>query len=989
VLGVAGEALDLVLILALGVGAGAWWVGQRPVAAGGLLARAHVAQTGVSFQELTLRWRGWVEGPGAPVERRARGLEVATAGFQARLGEAKVALLPGPLLRGTVAPVSVVVRGAAVQLKGAAGGGTGAGIDFGTLRTAAVENARVEGPGGAWSVRVVHGALTQRADRSAEGNADATVTVGAMVTAVQARGVRQPGGALHVDAETAAIDPPALAAAFPALAGAAAVQAPVTLRVGLDLSSKLAPVAATVHGTLGAGRMVLDSGEVPVQGVTVDARLAWSGGAVQSISVQRLAATLSSPSGAPPTALEVSGEAHPASGGWQATVAMGFDQIAAADLGTYWPPKAVPHARSWVVENITRGTLRAGQFQVTLQVLPGFADANLVAAGGTMQGEDLTLYWLRPALPMEHVRATLTFVNPDVIEVVIPSGAQGGLRVSAGQVRFTGLAAKDQFAAISLELSGSLASTVALLSQPKLQLLSAHKLPFRVAGGVVTDRLTVQLPLIDKLRVDDVKIATQAQMTGVRLLDVVAGHGLRDGAVQVEATNDGLRASGRGELGGVATEFRVTSDFRAGPPSEVVVSADVSGAAGTADLLRNGIDLQGVLAGRLDLTAHYDEQRDGDGALRLAADLRGAAVVTPVWRKPAGAVARASANVAFHDGKLAAIEDVEATGPGLRIAGRAEISHGQPDVLQFREIVLDGTRATGVLRLPGACARRMCVRLEGPVLDLSAGLTAMGTGSGRATPARSGGPGTPWRVEARFGRVLLRGGRTIGPVAAMAEDDGRRVVSASLTAPGVNGRLVPVGTARVVMVRAADFGGLLGAAGVSTVLHGGGFALDGRFDDAYAGSPFTGMATLERFSVQKAVVAGKILQALTIFGVVDALRGPGLIFARAIVPFRFERGVLSLVSARASSASLGVTATGLLDFGRDAVRLDGTIVPAYILNSALGRLPVVGRFFSPERGGGVVAANVTVRGKLDDPSVRVNPLAALTPGFMRGLFNLF
>ncbi|MBV8398709.1 MAG: hypothetical protein JOZ17_08205, partial [Acetobacteraceae bacterium] len=69
--------------------------------------------------------------------------------------------------------------------------------------------------------------------------------------------------------------------------------------------------------------------------------------------------------------------------------------------------------------------------------------------------------------------------------------------------------------------------------------------------------------------------------------------------------------------------------------------------------------------------------------------------------------------------------------------------------------------------------------------------------------------------------------------------------------------------------------------------------------------------------------------------------------------------------------------------------LEGTIVPAYFFNSLLGRVPLVGKLFSPEQGGGVFAARYTVRGPLADPQVSVNPLSALTPGFLRGLFGTF
>ncbi len=67
----------------------------------------------------------------------------------------------------------------------------------------------------------------------------------------------------------------------------------------------------------------------------------------------------------------------------------------------------------------------------------------------------------------------------------------------------------------------------------------------------------------------------------------------------------------------------------------------------------------------------------------------------------------------------------------------------------------------------------------------------------------------------------------------------------------------------------------------------------------------------------------------------------------------------------------------------------GTIVPAYFFNALPGRIPLIGKLFSPEKGSGLFAANYGVRGALADPSVSINPLSALTPGALRRLFDLF
>ena len=69
--------------------------------------------------------------------------------------------------------------------------------------------------------------------------------------------------------------------------------------------------------------------------------------------------------------------------------------------------------------------------------------------------------------------------------------------------------------------------------------------------------------------------------------------------------------------------------------------------------------------------------------------------------------------------------------------------------------------------------------------------------------------------------------------------------------------------------------------------------------------------------------------------------------------------------------------------------LDGTIVPAYLLNSALGNIPVIGELFTGGEGQGIFAATYSVRGPIDDAEITVNPLAALAPGILRDVFLIF
>lgn len=197
------------------------------------------------------------------------------------------------------------------------------------------------------------------------------------------------------------------------------------------------------------------------------------------------------------------------------------------------------------------------------------------------------------------------------------------------------------------------------------------------------------------------------------------------------------------------------------------------------------------------------------------------------------------------------------------------------------------------------------------------------------------------------------------------------------------------GNVRQLRAAAEDGGAVLRALGITSSISGGRLALTGQYAESRPGAPLTGTAELENFVVRDAPALGKLLQAMTLFGLLEAMQGGnGLVFSRAVVPFTLEPDVLRVNDARAFSASLGLTARGRLLRDRAVLDMEGTIVPAYVFNTLLGNLPLVGRLFSPETGGGLFAATFRVQGPPEDPSIAVNPLAALTPGFLRGLFDL-
>ena len=105
------------------------------------------------------------------------------------------------------------------------------------------------------------------------------------------------------------------------------------------------------------------------------------------------------------------------------------------------------------------------------------------------------------------------------------------------------------------------------------------------------------------------------------------------------------------------------------------------------------------------------------------------------------------------------------------------------------------------------------------------------------------------------------------------------------------------------------------------------------------------------------------------------------------MPFALQSGRLTLGDSRAVGSEIGVTATGFVDLEAEQVDLEGTLVPAYTINSLLGNIPLLGKLFTGSKGSGVFAATYGMKGPFKKTEITVNPLAALAPGFLRDLIS--
>ena len=845
--------------------------------------------------------------------------------------------------------------------------------------------------------------LARRSRGGVDGTADLSLALGdqrARLTATAT--LLRDAAETHVVARLTAIAPAALARATPALGFLSAVDAPVTTEATADFGPDLDLRQARVSMQVGEGALRIGSGSLPI----VSASLVASG-TPDAVRLEAAQLRLQAHPGEAISTLSAYGTAQRETaqgegGRIEAALSLSLDQVAFADLPVLWPEGIGGGARSWILQNITAGVARDGHAEIGMVANADLSAMTLTRAVGSLEGSNLTVSWLRPVPPIEQGRAELRLVDPDTVQIDVASGRQrlrngNGLTLTGGSVRITGLMQRDQVATIQSGINGSLSDVITLLREQRLQLLSRHPVSLKDPAGAVTMTVAATVPLDVHVTMDDIPIRVSGHVDNASLGDVVAGRDLSNGTLDVVANNDGLTVKGQALLSGIPANLDLAMDFRVGPPTQVMQRVTVTGQPDAKLLAVAGLGVTDLVAGPIGLRAMLTELRDGSGSVSVDADLTGATLtLAPLdWHKPPGAAAHATAQVRLQHDRLDSIDRIETEGDGLLLRGSAACEDGRVSLVRLDRLTLGRSEVQGTVELPPSPRKGpIAVRLSGSQLDLSAPLTRPRTGESRTPKSGPSPPGPPWTLDARFDRVMMAGGYVFAPLSMRADNDGSvfqklRIEGSMRDKQAVLLQIAPEDGRRHLTVTAENGGDLLRALDLTNTLQDGRLTVTGTYDDADPGHALSGTAELSNFRVARAQALGKLLQAMTLYGLVDAVRGPGLSFTQMVAPFTLKDDVLELAGARAFSSSLGLTVKGRIDIDGGTADLQGTIVPAYFFNSLLGNVPLVGRLFSPERGGGLFAASYSLRGKLEDPQVTVNPLAALTPGFLRGVFGLF
>lgn len=662
------------------------------------------------------------------------------------------------------------------------------------------------------------------------------------------------------------------------------------------------------------------------------------------------------------------------------------------DLLRYWPLIAGSGARDWTDRNFLAGTVGPVAFETDLpagvlgqRVLPDGALHVTVPVTGAK------LNYIKGLTPLTEVNATSTLTG-NGYTADLTNGRIGPLVVTKAHFAIPDFGAPRSPATIAGHVDGVMPDFLALLDQKPLGYPTKFGIDPSDTKGTVGLDISVTLPLIKEISIDQVAIEAKAAVSDFSIALGQRGR-LTDGAIDFDVTNHGLTADGTARLGGAPLSLAWKEDFASNAPvtSHITARGVLDDAAREALGLKTAQYLKGPVAASASVDGRHGRLTRADVALDLtntvvALDLIGI-------EKPAGLAANGNVTAEFGgDGSIRA-EDIRFSSRagslgahlGYGAGGRLEnlslpaVHYGPSNDFSFLM-----NRVGGV----------STVTIRGHSLD-GAGIAHEGTADSPGQDLIDG----PFTVSAKLDRLVLRDGVALAPFSLEANGDGSHLTQMSLSGnlghgANISGNVVP-GALRRANFAVDDAGQLARGLFGLTGMRGGKLEVSATFpqqpEDARAPpSPdFQGKLTLKDATIQNQPFVARLLSMASFAGIGTLLQGSGLQIDHVEVPFSSKDGVISVHDAAASGPTIGMTADGYIDRPSNQVALKGSLIPVLGVdfNKVLSAIPLFGNLLTSRKGEGVFGVTYSMKGNAEQPSITVNPLAMLTPGILRRVFQ--
>lgn len=706
-------------------------------------------------------------------------------------------------------------------------------------------------------------------------------------------------------------------------------------------------------------------------------------------------------------------------------IRLSVPEISLDALQALWPDNARDNtAGDWLTQRLTNGTVRNLSFAARLEA----AEADLWE-----DFDDPDSWWLDTALPLgptwdwslSDSAASFSFTGLDVdynspmvpalgtegtgsykdqtLLLNVAKGRINDLDIVNGIVQIDGVeSGENGMAHITVPIKGPLQTLVDYVMREPISLDPTLVGDVKQITGTVDATVLVEFPTLDDLHLQDVTVTTEGKATGVTWPDIVRKLPLREGAITIGYKDNAVTVSGKGLLDDAPVDFTWSRKMNEEAPGAINTNLTAKLAANGAMRSKLGFPLPDEVTGDTPLDVTYTKTVGGRGEMDIAADLTQARILIDAlgYTKPVGIQASGSGQLVMNNSDLTQIRKLSLKLPDGRLEG------GTLDFNTLKgETNLTGGTLTRVvlpahdfnMRFTHSPADLYDMQIVAtkfdatPILD-SAPVPTDAAPTPVAAATRAQAPSTKsYKIglSAATLRTSANGGLTDARVAIATVPGGD--VSYLKVEGNASGKVSmvfdPKAQPAPLMLDAENAGAFLRNMAIYDNIVGGTLTLRGKPIGGNTMANMDGQMELRDFTVVKAPALARLLNAMSLTGILQVLDSKGIAFKRLQAGFAWVEDTkgkrINVLGGRTSGASLGLTFDGMFDREKKLLDLNGTIIPVSEVNKIISKIPLIRDILLGGKNGSLIAATYTMKGPAADPNVSINPLSVLTPGIIR------
>ena len=646
-----------------------------------------------------------------------------------------------------------------------------------------------------------------------------------------------------------------------------------------------------------------------------------------------------------------------------------------ADVPKVWPSEQGSSAHEWVVNHLSEGRVTRADFNLT------FVGSEMVDVLGDIHTEGVRVDYLPDMPALENVAAQV-LLHPNSVEIFGEKGTAQNITLTDAALLFEPLDADVTDLYIQLDLNGPIAEMLQAINQQPLSLLEGLNFDWNQIQGEAQTRVQLKFPLDENLMTENLQVEVQAvtENAGVTLSNIPLV--LNNGNFDLFVNNKYLELQGNVDFQDQPLFVSWYEDF---DDSDGVNGSTylAKGTVNVGTLKQLVPDLEKYVTGEISFDASLKclaPERQWNGFVNFDAEKTQMKMHPVAFTKGKGEPAKLGVsleNVAMNFKTGKASFNLESTGQK-----NPAVIQGYFDWDKNWAIALDKveTKENNFQAYLGVQQDALTFNVQGKKWNLSQIAQTPFFEHEEGKTAET----IKWRKDmlltAQLDKLVLNPKKPIEKIIINAERK-NALWKYFQTEAVVNVPFLLVYNPEKHFFEGLtdDFGALLSALNLSDQFLGGNLKLEATQDNAgiIQGKIFTGKTEL--------IDPSFLMQALSVLGIVDAIRGKNMLLDEIHVPFELKPdGNLTLQEGYATGSNLGITFKGVVNLNN--VDIAGSVIPAYFVNSLPGKIPLIGGLFRDGDGGGLLGVKYTITGKPTATQVEFHPLSSMAPGALGNIF---